>query len=195
MAESILLYVATEDGLIILSKPGTSKEWLPPRHTLAGQPVGAAAAVSGPPIQVVAALRSAAPEILVSSNGGRTWEPAPAGADPLAVLPTDPAPPTIAAPLQIPAMKQGVAPVLLMVADGTLQRSEDDGATWAAPELDAAAPSPVTALAPDPVRRERVYAGTLAGRIYTSADRGKTWTALEVPALPPIHHIFVLRIG
>lgn len=195
MAESILLYVSTDDGLVILSKPGTSKEWLPPRRALQGEPIAAAAAVPGPPIQVVAARRGAPAEIRVSANGGRTWDPAPAGADPFAVLPTDPAPPTIAAPLVIPAMKQGIAPVHLIVAEGDLQRSEDDGATWSVVTLDPAAPSPVTALAPDPERRERVYAGTQAGQIYTSADRGKTWTRLEVPPLPPIHHLFVLRIG
>jgi hypothetical protein len=168
MAESILLYVSTDDGLIILSKPGTSKEWLPPRRALPGEPIGAAAAVPGPPIQVFAARRSAGSAILLSANGGRTWDPAPAGADPLAVLPTDPVPPTIAAPLVIPAMKQGIAPIRLIVAEGELQRSEDEGATWSVVPVDPAA---------------------------TSADRGKTWTRLEVPPLPPINHIFVLRIG
>ena len=195
MAESILLYVSTDDGLIILSKPGTSKEWLPPRRTLHGQPVASAAARSGPPIQVLAVQRGDPPEMLLSSNGGRTWEPAPEGTDPFADLLTDPTPPTIAAPLEIPAMKQGIAPVQLIVAEGELQRSEDEGATWTVIALDPAAPSPVTALVPDPERRERVYAGTQAGQIYTSADRGKTWAWLDVPPLPPIQHIFVLRIG
>jgi photosystem II stability/assembly factor-like uncharacterized protein len=195
MAESILLYVSTDDGLIILSKPGTSKEWLPPRRALPGEPIGAAAAVPGPPIQVFAVRRDTGTDFLMSTNGGRTWSPAPASADPFALIPSDSVPPTIAAPLVIPAMKQGVTPVQLIVAEGDLQRSEDEGSTWSIVVPDPAAPSPVTALAPDPERRERIYAGTQAGQIYTSADRGKTWARVEVPPLPPINHIFVLRIG
>jgi hypothetical protein len=45
------------------------------------------------------------------------------------------------------------------------------------------------------LRPERLYAATVPGHIYTSADRGKTWAPLDVPPLPPIQHIFVLRIG
>src|SRR5690348_3339157 len=132
MAESILLYVSTDDGLVILSRPGTSKEWLPPRHVLAGQPVLASAATSGPPIQVVAQVGGAAPGVQASATGGRTWEAAPADLSSLPALPADPSPPSPTSPLSIPAAKVGMAPVLLAVADGALQRSEDDGATWQA---------------------------------------------------------------
>jgi hypothetical protein len=195
MAESILLYASTDDGLVILSRPGTSKEWLPPRHVLTGQPVLASAATTGPPIQVVAQIGGATPRTQVSMTGGRTWEAAPSDGTALPTLPADSAPPAITQPLAIPATKAGMAPVLLAVADGALQRSEDEGASWQN-ALPAVTPPPVvSALTTDQVRRERVYAGTLDGRVYTSADRGKTWTALEVPPLPPIHHLFVLRIG
>ena len=54
---------------------------------------------------------------------------------------------------------------------------------------------PGAALAPDPERRERVYVGTLDGRLFTSANRGKTWEPLAVPLLPAIRHLFVLRLG
>ena len=195
MAESILLYVSTDDGLIILSKPGTSKEWLPPRRALQGEPIAYAIALPGPPIQLLAVRPGEPPEPLLSTNGGRTWEPTPPEMAAGAVFFTDPNPPSLNAVLQLPAMKPELPPVLLIVADGVIQRRQGDEADWSVVAPDPAAPSPVTALVPDPERRERVYAGTQAGQIYTSADRGKTWTRLDVPPLPPLHHIFVLRIG
>jgi photosystem II stability/assembly factor-like uncharacterized protein len=93
----------------------------------------------------------------------------------------------------IPAMKAGFPPVLLELRDGELVRSED-GTSEAATPLPGA-PAAVTALTPDPLRRERVYAGTRTGAIYTSADRGQTWTQLDVAPLPAINHLAVLRIG
>lgn len=184
MAEAILLYASTGDGLFILSKPGTSKEWLPPRHALAGQAVRASQALPGPPIQVTAALAGDPRTFVTSMNGGRTWDETPAPDDFVV---------DASAPLLIPAMKSDVPPVLLEVREGTLYRSEDGTGAAAAPVPNA--PPGVRALTPDPLRRERLYAGTGAGAIYTSADRGKTWTPLEVAPLPAIHHLAVLRIG
>ena len=184
MAESILLYASTDDGLFILSKPGTSKEWLPPRHALAGQAVRASQALPGPPIQVTAALGRDPRTFVTSMNGGRTWVEIPAPDD-FAV--------DAAAPLLIPALKSDVLPVLLEVREGTLYRSEDG--TGAAASAVPNAPSGIKALTPDPLRRERLYAGTGTGAIYTSADRGKIWTQLEVAPLPAIYHLAVLRIG
>jgi hypothetical protein len=183
MAESILLYASTNDGLFILSKPGTSKEWLPPRHALVGQAVRASQAQPGPPIQVTA-LVGDPPAAMVSMNGGRTWEE---------TTPPEGFPAEAAAPLLIPAMKSDLPPVLLEARDGVLYRSEDGSVAAAAPVADA--PPDVRALTPDPLRRERVYAGTGAGAIFTSADRGKTWQQLEVTPLPAIRHLAVLRIG
>ncbi len=182
MAESILLYASTDDGLFILSKPGTSKEWLPPHHVLAGQAVRASRAVSGPPTRITAALAGDPPTILISVNGGRAWE---ASAD---TLPDEPP-----APLLIPAMKSDMPPVLLEVRDGVLYGSLDGNSDAATPV--PGAPAAILALTPDPVRRERLYAGTGAGTIYTSADRGKTWQQLEIAPLSAIHHLAVLRIG
>ncbi len=185
MAESILLYASTADGLFILSKPGTSKEWLPPRHVLAGQAIAGSMAVPGPPIQVTAALAGDPPTYVTSMNGGRSWEDRAAPDDaPASYHPT---------PLQIPAMKSDMPPVLLEVRDGVLYGSLDGKADAATPV--PGAPAEIMALTPDPVRRERLYAGTGAGTIYTSADRGKTWQQLEIASLPAIHHLAVLRIG
>lgn len=183
MAESLLLYASTDDGLFILSKPGTSKEWLPPRHALAGQAVRASQAQPGPPIQVTA-LAGDPPVPLISMNGGRTWEAASAPDDWTADPPL---------PLLIPAMKSDLPPVLLDLREGTLYRSEDGTAAAVAPV--PGAPTEILALTPDPLRRERLYAGTGSGAIYTSADRGKTWTPLDVAPLPAIRHLAVLRIG
>ena len=71
MANSTIIYAATEDGLAIFNKPGTLPEWLPPRPALQGEAVSAAWGEPGPPMRVVAAVERG---LLLSENGGRTWE-------------------------------------------------------------------------------------------------------------------------
>jgi photosystem II stability/assembly factor-like uncharacterized protein len=71
MANSTILYACTHDGLAIFNKPGTLPEWLPPRMALPEQEVTSAWAEPGPPIRVLAAVDGA---LMLSENGGRTWE-------------------------------------------------------------------------------------------------------------------------
>jgi photosystem II stability/assembly factor-like uncharacterized protein len=71
MANSTILYACTHEGLAIFNKPGTLPEWLPPRMALPQQEVTSAWAEPGPPIRVLAAVDGA---LMLSENGGRTWE-------------------------------------------------------------------------------------------------------------------------
>lgn len=72
MANSTIIYACTSGGLAIFNKPGTLPEWLPARVALAGQPVLSVWVDPGPPIMVVAVSGDG---VLLSENGGRTWEP------------------------------------------------------------------------------------------------------------------------
>src|SRR6476619_5112262 len=78
MANVTTIYACTAEGLYVFNKPGTSTEWLPPRHVLVGRPVLAAWAEPGPPTRLLAVASGEtaedAGELLVSMNGGRAWE-------------------------------------------------------------------------------------------------------------------------
>ncbi len=71
MANATIIYACAADGLAILNKPGTLPEWLPPRRALNGRVVRSAWGEPGPPIRVLAV---AGGDLLLSENGGRTWE-------------------------------------------------------------------------------------------------------------------------
>lgn len=73
MANATILYACTGDGLVILTRPGTLPEWLPPKRVLEGERVTSVWAEPGPPIRVVAVASGA---LMLSENGGRTWSDA-----------------------------------------------------------------------------------------------------------------------
>lgn len=113
MANSTIIYAATDSGLAIFNKPGTLPEWLPPRPALQGVVVYAAWGEPGPPIRVVAAVERG---LLLSENGGRTWESVGSDADDgqMSLLYHDEA--------------EGV--LYAARADGALFESGDGGTTW-----------------------------------------------------------------
>ena len=71
MANSSILYACTHGGLAIFNKPGTLPEWLPPRMVLEGQEVTSVWGEPGPPIRVLTATNGM---VMLSENGGRTWD-------------------------------------------------------------------------------------------------------------------------
>jgi len=110
MANATILYVCTGNGLIIMTKPGTLPEWLPPRQVLEGARVTSAWAEPGPPIRVAAVASGA---LMLSDNGGRSWSDAQL-----------PAPVTY-------LFSFGEPPILIAAHEGgTLSASPDSGATW-----------------------------------------------------------------
>jgi hypothetical protein len=86
MANATILYACTEGGLAILNKPGTLPEWLPTRSVLQNERVTSVWADPGPPIGVAAVV---AGQLRVSENGGRTWEVADPGGEPLVLWERD----------------------------------------------------------------------------------------------------------
>ncbi len=87
MANATFLYLGTADGLRILTRPGTSKEWNPTRHALDGQRIGALARGDLFPIRLLAATPAG---LQRTTNGGRTWDSVlPAAVSMLAANPAD----------------------------------------------------------------------------------------------------------
>jgi photosystem II stability/assembly factor-like uncharacterized protein len=193
MANSTILYACTDDGLAIFNKPGTLPEWLPPRMVLQGKVITAVWAEPGPPIRVLVDVQGT---ILLSENGGRTWEDAPSDSkiplddqsaiDYEASLPQD-----HQALVAIPGAT-GVPPALVVGTKDGLQGSPDGGVTWHSPELPHG--GGVTALARDPERRDRLYAATSTGYLYESGNRGQSWQSINAQPVAPVRCICVIRI-
>lgn len=112
MANATILYACTPEGLVILTKPGTLPDWLPPRRVLEGKEVTSAWAEPGPPLRVVAV---ASGSLMVSENGGRTWADIETPAPVTSLF-------SFGAPSTLLAVMQG----------GQLAGSSDSGATWEA---------------------------------------------------------------
>lgn len=111
MANSTILYAGTPQGLGIVNKPGTSTEWLPLRTVLQDRAIASVWAEPGPPIRVIAVTSDG--QLLLSENGGRTWNPVPTTGSVATVF------------------EFGDQPVPhLLMEDGTFARSTDGGATW-----------------------------------------------------------------
>lgn len=79
------------------------------------------------------------------------------------------------APAQALLLLMGKPPVLLIGTRGAIQRSEDEGATLAAVE----GPRNARALVSPPRFQDYAYAGTGAGELWASTDRGRTWNKLH----------------
>ncbi len=154
MANATLMYACTQEGLFVLTKPGTLTEWLPPRRLLPGQAIGSVWAEPGPPIRVLAVSEG---EMLLSESGGRTWQP---------VDPFD-------GPAKVSALFQAGDPtsVYASAEDGRIAVSYDSGATWAATRPDSALLNSGFTVG------GRTYLLTPEG-VRVSEDSGETWTTI-----------------
>lgn len=108
-----------------------------------------------------------------STDGGATWS----------VLSLElPYPHILLADSHAPALLYAVRrdPISLLPLPG-IYRSMDGGKTWQVRLVDT---ERISALAVDPCRRDTLYAGSWAGRLYRSSDGGERWT----PCAPlPLH--------
>lgn len=166
MAQAQILYVGTADGLAVLSNPGRSNRWLNAGHELRGQRIKALACDPDQPLEVRAATGSG---VLVSRNGGQSWEQA--GAE------LQPAPP----PNAIALAGQPLAS--LRTAGAGIERSEDGGVSWHPAAVPTA--NPVSTLLAAPYHLDTAFAGTAAGEVLISTDRGRSWQILT-SELPPV---------
>lgn len=84
----------------------------------------------------------------------------------------------------------GRPPALVVVTSEGISVSPDGGETWQQKEIEGR----TTALARDPERRDRLYAGTHKGFIFESGNRGQVWTQVNAAPLPSVIAIFPMRI-
>lgn len=179
MAKAGLLFVGTDDGIVLFSNPGAVGRWLRVGHELRGNSVTAVWPRPDNPLVVLAACGAAG--LWRSGDGGATW--AQAVDAPVAALPAGD---TLVA-------LGGKEPTLLLAAQGDLWRSTDDGATWERGTADAPLNGEISALTPVGYHIDTAFAGTAGGQIYQSADRGRTWQLLK-DGLPAVRAIGAARL-
>jgi photosystem II stability/assembly factor-like uncharacterized protein len=154
MAKAGLLYVGTDDGLVLFSEPGAAGRWLRVGHVLRGELVRAVWASAESPLLVLAGTATG---LYGSADGGQTWE---AGlAQPVVALAGE---------------RTAPQTVYLTTQAGDLYRSDDAGVTWARGEP-GAWPAGAPALpAPDPADAHRVYVA-VGAQVWSSGDGGVSW--------------------
>jgi photosystem II stability/assembly factor-like uncharacterized protein len=187
MAKAGIVYVGTHNGLVIYSDPGGTGRWRRRDQTLEGQAVRALMAVDG--LVLTAVTDSGA---LLSTDGGESWgqaEPNDAAAlsallahdgplvgtaQGLARWKSEHPPAPGAAASALLSGKQEV--LLTAIAGGTsLLRSEDGGASWEPATLDQPLQGAITVIAPASYHMDIAWAGTSAGQLLRSDDRGRSW--------------------
>jgi photosystem II stability/assembly factor-like uncharacterized protein len=206
MAKAGIVYVGTADGLATYADPGNTGRWRRVGHTLAGKTI--AALIASDHLTLMVATPDG--EALQSGDGGQSWSPASeSDAASLAAL-TDALGPVIVTnhgparwkaqhtpePGTVTmAMLAGNQEVLLAAVAGgaSLVRSENGGATWEQARVEGGLTGAVRSIAPANYHFDYAWAGTDAGQLLRSEDRGRSWRAVATePA--PIHSLAVVRI-
>ena len=177
-SKTSLLFAGTSDGLAIYRSTRRG-EVRRAGHALAGAAVRAIVAADVDTL--LAAVEGRLPQ--QSFDGGATWSDA-------AGLPPEPIGVQVATlhgPMALAyarlsgatayARLSGQPPVLLGAgADGSfLFRSEDDGIHWQAARLEERASGRVTTIVPSAEHRDAAWAGTEAGALLRTGDRGHSW--------------------
>ncbi|MEN9935534.1 MAG: hypothetical protein RLZZ387_2113 [Chloroflexota bacterium] len=180
MAKAGLLFVGTDDGVVLFSNPGAVGRWLRVGHELRGKAVGAVWARPDNPLLVLAAC---GPDGLWrSADGGQSWAqtletpsiPRSGIGDTFAVL-------------------GGNEPTLLAASSG-LYRSPDNGATWQPAAVEPPLGGDVSVIVPASYHIDTAFAGTEAGQVYITTDRGRSWLLLK-DGLPPVRAIGAARLA
>ncbi len=183
MAQAGIIYIATDDGLVTLSDPGGSGRWRQVGHTLRKHAISAVVASNA--MHLLVQTSSGAQQ---SSDGGMSWQPA-----------TETAPLDHRVPRDARVTLQGQPPVMLAVrltSSGSLalQRSEDSGTTWQTVALTAPLQGTVTVIVTVPHHRDQAWAGTDAGELLHTTDRGRTWQQV-LDGLPSIRSLAPTRLA
>lgn len=152
MAKAGIVYAGTTDGLVTLSDPGGVGRWRRVAHELRGHAVHALQAQNA--LELLAAV--AGMGLQRTTDGGQTWQ---------CLLDAD-----VAAIAVHPAMPEQLC---ALTSDGTVQRSNNHGATWHAVFRLEAPHHAATLIAPyDP---QHLYV-TQGNVVLAGADAGATWS-------------------
>jgi photosystem II stability/assembly factor-like uncharacterized protein len=156
MAKAGLLFVGTDDGIVLFSDPGGAGRWLRIGQELRGQAVHAVWPAADTPLVVLAAVEGAG--LQRSADGGQSWRQAlDADVRSLAGHPRDP------------------QALYLGTANGDIYRSADSGANWELCPQDARPTAGVARIVVAADEPRRLYAGLSAGGVWASADGGTSW--------------------
>jgi len=178
MAKAGVVYIGTADGLVVLSDPGATGRWRKIGHELVGQAVQAIAA------ETALAVLVATPQgVLQSGDGGQTWHLAPDAEPPTA-------PVTEVTLLGNPPVQLRTVP---MPDYRGLQRRVSDELQWEDVALPAVGVGNISVLALAHYHRDVVWAGTDAGAVLRSDDRGRTWE-LVIDGLAAVRSLAAVRL-
>jgi photosystem II stability/assembly factor-like uncharacterized protein len=161
MAKAGLLFVGTDNGVVLYSEPGAAGRWLRIGQELRGASIAALWIDIDNPTIVLAATGTA---LLRSTDGGALWEPihgVPSG--------------LLAGSKADPAM------VTCLAADGRVFRSTDAGETWLLVGSMPGTTARVLLATAD--NQLALYAAT-GNQIWASGDGGQSW--IEHGRLPGI---------
>lgn len=217
MAKAGLLFVGTDDGLVLFSDPGAAGRWLRIGHELRGGQVRAVWPLTDTPLLVLAGGPAG---LWRSADGGASWRQA-LDLDVVDLAGDKATPQTIdlavasgqryrsddggltwvaqdrrpvSVPSPVSAALPGREPALLAVLpQGGIGRSVDGGATFAPTQVDVPWTGEITIIAPAPYHIDTAFAGSANGQLTISADRGRTWRTIKRD-LPPIRAIAAARL-
>lgn len=198
MAKAGIVYAGTDDGLLVFSDPGGIGRWRQVAQHLAGKPIIAVEAADA----LTITLNVAGEPALQSRDGGQSWTEL-AGAGP---LPLELRAASVDGPQVLPeqrirgatafALLRGKRPALLAAAAGgtMLFRSEDGGIHWEPAGIERPSIGAVQSLMPARYHFDIAWAGTAAGELLRSDDRGRNWIVVS-EGLPPIRSLAVVRLS
>jgi hypothetical protein len=157
MAKAGLLFVGTDDGVVLFSDPGGVGRWFRVGQELRGRAIRAVWPAVDTPVVVLAAADGAG--LQRSDDGGQSWRQAlDAGVRSIAGHP------------------RATQALYLGAADGAVYRSADSGASWDLCPRDARpAESGAACVVVAPDNPQRLYLGLGAGGAWSSADAGDHW--------------------
>ncbi len=82
------------------------------------------------------------------------------------------------------------------VDEGVLVRSQDSGETWERMDLGETVPSRMFQVAIDPAAPSHIYCCTRDGQVYSSYDKGGSWSQSQVPGeMSRTHHVYPMVCG
>ncbi len=170
MAKATLLFIGTDEGLVLLSDPAAQGRWLRSAHQLRDNVVQSVWVDPSNPLIVLAIADR---HVLRSSDGGQTWQTV-----------------RIASDLTATAALYGDprrSALVYLLADNFLFESRDTGVTWRAVTL----PRQCTGYAIDGNGRLMVAAGS---QVLVDGDQSAQWTLLGSP-LPGVIRMLVTPPG
>jgi photosystem II stability/assembly factor-like uncharacterized protein len=188
MTQGEALLIGTASGLAIFEGPAGSGQWRERARLLSGHAVRAVVATDA--TALLAAADGLAPQ--QSFDGGESWADAPGAAiEPVGLRvatlngPVELLNPRLAGATAY-ARIGGRSPVLVGAGAGGIMlfRSIDDGIHWEPAAVAGGVAGRISALAPG--GGSRLWAGTDAGQLLRSDDRGESWreaARLESPIL------------